>query len=299
MLYPLAATDRDEWITAQRPPKNIVDPLVPYAYFNETEPSAHGKVVTLSTVFLSNRECPWRCLMCDLWKNSLAEKTPLGAIPTQIRYALDRLAPAEEIKLYNSGSFFDRLAIPLDDYPAIAHSVNGFRNVIVESHPALVSEQTLRFRDFVAGRLEVAMGLETVHEEVLARLNKRMTLDAFRYAADTLRRESIALRAFVLVKPPFTTEDEALHWACRSIDFAFDCGAGVVSLIPVRAGNGVMDKLEKAGQFSPPKLSTVTKAFEYGLRCRRGRVFVDLWNLPDERLRRMNLEQRIPAAPHD
>lgn len=288
--------DRDAWIVSRRPQRNAVDPFVPYGCFNELECSADGRVVPVSTILLTNRECPWRCLMCDLWKNTLTQKTPAGAIPSQIRHALERLDPAEEIKLYNSGSFFDRLAIPPGEYEEIAGLLAPFRNVIVESHPALIGDSTLRFRDLLRGRLEVAMGLETAQPETLERLNKRMTLDQFRAASEGLRRESIALRVFVLVKPPFTTEEEALHWACKSIDFAFDCGAGVVSLIPVRAGNGAMDELQRAGLFSPPRLSTVVQAFEYGLDLQRGRVFVDLWDLPDERLRRMNLEQRILAA---
>jgi radical SAM enzyme (TIGR01210 family) len=283
----------DKWILKNRPERNVRDPFVPYEFFNELECSAQRDMVPVSTVFLTNRECPWRCLMCDLWKNTLAEKTPAGAIPKQIQYALARLAPAAEIKLYNSGSFFDGMAVPRQDHGAIADLVNAFRNVIVESHPALIGDQTLRFRDLVQGRLEIAIGLETAQEEVLARLNKRMTLSQFRAAADVLKRESIALRAFVLVKPPFTTEEEAFHWACKSIDFAFECGAGVVSLIPVRAGNGAMDILQRAGQFSPPRLETVEKVFEYGLSLGRGRVFVDLWNFGTERLRRMNLEQRV------
>jgi archaeosine synthase beta-subunit len=283
----------EKWILENRPERNRLDPFVPYEFFNELECSARGDVVPVSTVFLTNRECPWRCLMCDLWKNTLSEKTPVGAIPKQIEYALARLEQAEEIKLYNSGSFFDRLAVPREDHDAIAALVRDFRNVVVESHPALIGEDTFRFRDRVQGRLEVAMGLETAHEEVLARLNKRMTLAQFRSAAEALNRESIALRVFVLVKPPFTTEEEALHWACKSIDFAFDCEAGVVSLIPVRAGNGGMDILQRAGEFSPPRLKTVEKAFEYGLSLGRGRVFVDLWNIGTDRLRRMNLEQRV------
>jgi archaeosine synthase beta-subunit len=283
----------DNWILENRPERNHLDPFVPYEFFNELERSARGDVVRVSTVFLTNHECPWRCLMCDLWKNTLSVKTPTGAIPKQIEYALARLEQAEEIKLYNSGSFFDRLAVPREDHGAIAALVKDFRNVVVESHPALIGEDTFQFRDRLQGRFEVAMGLETAHEEVLARLNKRMTLTQFRSAAEALSRESIALRVFVLVKPPFTTEEEALHWACKSIDFAFDCGAGVVSLIPVRAGNGAMDILQRTGQFSPPRLETVEKAFEYGLSLSRGRVFVDLWNTGTDRLRRMNLEQRV------
>jgi uncharacterized Fe-S cluster-containing MiaB family protein len=68
------------------------------------------------------------------------------------------------------------------------------------------------------------MGLETAHPEVLARLNKRLSLEQFTRAAQFLRQHEIALRVFILVKPPFLAEDEALDWAKRSLDFAFEQG---------------------------------------------------------------------------
>jgi hypothetical protein len=128
-------------------------------------------------------------------------------------------------------------------------------------------------------KLEVAMGLETVHPEVLEKLNKRMTLDQFRRAAEFLRENDIALRVFVLLKPPFLDEAEALHWAKRSMDFAFDCGATAVSLIPTRLGNGALDALAERGDFSPPNLATLETALDYGIGLKRCRVFADLWDL--------------------
>lgn len=151
------------------------------------------------------------------------------------------------------------------------------------------------------------MGLETVHPEVLPKLNKRMTLDQFARTADFLRQHNIALRVFVLVKPPFLDEAEALEWAARSVDFAFDCGATVVSLIPTRPGNGALETLAARGEFAPPKLATLEAAFDYGIGLRRGRVFADTWDLGkfsdcaacfparQARLERMNLSQQFEA----
>ena len=68
----------------------------------------------------------------------------------------------------------------------------------MECHPALVGDDCLRFRDRLRGRLEVAMGLETVHPQILDKLNKRMTLDQFAAAADRLRTNGIDLRVFIL-----------------------------------------------------------------------------------------------------
>jgi radical SAM enzyme (TIGR01210 family) len=297
--------DLDRWILAQRPAREERDPFRPYLFFAEEECSSEGEIAPINTVLLTNRECPWRCLMCDLWKNTLTETVPIGAIPAQIDYALKRLPAARQIKLYNSGSFFDPRAIPVADYPAIAAQLADFERVIVESHPALIDENCLRFRDLLRGRLEVAMGLETVHPEILPRLNKRMSLDQFSGAAGMLRENSITLRVFILVKPPFLGEAEAIDWAQRSLEFAFECGASAATLIPTRGGNGALEELAKQGDFEPPKLETLERCVENGIRLERGRVFGDLWDLERfsacgacyearaARLREMNLGQRI------
>jgi radical SAM enzyme (TIGR01210 family) len=247
--------------------------------------------------------------MCDLWKNTLPHALPPGAVPRQIDFALSRLGTLpQQVKLYNSGSFFDTAAIPLADYPAIADGVSFAENVIVESHPRLVGEKALRLRDRLRGSLEVAMGLETIHPKVLPRLNKKFTLDHFSEAAAFLRLEGIAVRAFVLVKPPFLNDEEAIEWAVKSCEFAFGCGAGVVSLIPTRPGNGALDRLRAAGEFGPPELRVLEQALETCLRLRAGRVFADTWDLEQfsvcrdcldprrERLQTMNLSQEVTPA---
>jgi hypothetical protein len=305
VAHPDIARDRDRWILSRRPARNAVDPLRPYAFVVEQERAESGEVVSVATIFLTNRECPWRCLMCDLWRNTLTESVPPAAIPAQIDFALTRLPPARQLKLYNSGSFFDPRAIPPEDFPAIAERVRSFERVIVECHPALIGKAALRFRDLLHGKLEVAMGLETAHPEALARLNKRMTLDQFARAAEFLRGHGIALRVFILVKPPFLDEAAAIEWARRSLDFAFDCGATVASLIPTRLGNGALEALAEQGEFSPPRLATLEEAAAYGVGLRRGRVFADLWDLEKfsacpgcfparrDRLERMNCTQEI------
>src|SRR5207237_7383867 len=107
------------------------------------------------------------------------ESVPAGAIPAQIDYALTRLLKAQSIKLYNSGNFFDKQAIPPDDYGQIAARVRHFNTVIVENHPRLCGPPCVEFRELVGTRLEVALGLERIHPQVLPALNKQMTLDDF------------------------------------------------------------------------------------------------------------------------
>jgi archaeosine synthase beta-subunit len=309
LQYPTDPQSQTEWILAQRPQRAELDPDKPYAFFVEEECSAKGEIVPVATIFLTNRECPWRCVMCDLWKNTLTHPVVPGSIPRQIAYALERLPPARQVKLYNSGSFFDVQAIPCEDYPAIAALVGHFDRAIVECHPALVNTRCFEFRDLLPHTLEVAMGLETAHPEVLERLNKRMTLELFASSAQALHCHGIELRAFILVQPPFMKPNESLLWAQRSIDFAFTCRATAATLIPTRGGNGGMELLAQVGDFLPPRLATLEAAVEYGIRLHRGRVFSDLWDLRQAapccvgcypariaRLAAMNLQQRVLDA---
>ncbi len=300
------ATDRE--ILAARGPKRPVDPTRPQGFFVEPERSASGEVVSVATVLLTNRECPFRCLMCDLWAGTTNETVPVGAIPAQLDRALAVLPPARQIKLYNAGNFFDPRAIPPADHVAIVERVGGFETVIVENHPRLTDERCDAFRDRLGTGLEVALGLETVHPEVLPALNKRMTLDDFARAVDRLLRSDIAVRAFVLLRPPFLGDEEGVDWAIRSAQWAFERGVGCVAMVPTRTDGGLLAKLAREGRAGPPSLGAIERALAAGIGLGRGRVFMDLWDFEQvaacphcradrrERLHRMNLDQRILPA---
>jgi radical SAM enzyme (TIGR01210 family) len=308
---------REELVLGLRPARDAVDPSRPHGFFIEEEPRGDGGTLRAATILLTNRECPWRCLMCDLWKKTLEAPTPKGAIPRQISFALERLPPADTLKLYNAGSFFDRAAIPREDHEEIAFLARGFERVVVECHPALVGESSLRFRDLLAGpRLEVALGLETANEEILRRLNKGMTVADFRAAATFLLSNRISLRVFILVGLPFLPREEWAAATRRSIETSLRAGAKTVSLIPTRSGNGVMEELQRQGQFVPPTLRDLETALEDFFEGEEGRapatglVLADLWDADAlaapsccaaarvNRLRKMNLIQRnVPLPP--
>jgi radical SAM enzyme (TIGR01210 family) len=269
----------DQWILKQRPPKAATDPWRPHGYFVEAELTAERRLEDVATIFLTNRECPFRCLMCDLWKYTTDHRVPDSAIPRQIELALADLPPAKHVKLYNAGNFFDAQAIPPADHERIANLLAPFRSVVIECHPLLVGSRCLAFRDRLRSTLQVAMGLETVHPDVLPRLNKRMTLDDFERATRFLTANGISVRAFILLRPPFLDEEEGIEWAKRSLDFAFAIGVECCSVIPVRGGNGAMERLAGRGDFAPPRLESLEHVLEYGLSLRQGRVFADLWDV--------------------
>lgn len=272
-------TNRDltQRILALRGAKATLDPRSPYAYFDELELSRHNQVENVTTLFLTNRECPYRCAMCDLWKHTLDRSVTVEEILEQIQFGIRELPPAKHIKLYNSGNFFDAKAIPPSALPAIAGLVADYETVIVENHPNLTNEKAIEFSRRLQGKLEVALGLETSDEIALEKLNKGATRADFSRAASLLRDSDIAIRAFVLLKPPFTTKG-TVESCVDTVRFANELGVSVCSIIPLRDGNGFVDELIRRGEYSLPSLEDLEDVFDevIGLPMR---VFVDLWDI--------------------
>ena len=321
-----AAVD-DRRIRSLRAPKPAVDPLVAHGSLIEDERRPGGTSERALTIFLAGSECPFTCSFCDLWKWTFDGPTPPGALPRQIAGVLDTLDRPlpDRIKLYNASNWFDRRAVPAEDGPAIVELLRPFAGVTVESHASLVGDLTLEFVAAIPGRLEVAMGLETIHPAALRQLNKRLDLDRFDKAARLLADNDIDLRVFVLLGPPHVPPDEAVEWAVRSAEYAAERGAAVVSIIPVRGGNGELERLRAEGLFTPPRLVQLEAALDAchpehsegsaGLEVQIPRfarndtvITADLWDVElfpacascrDERvarMRRMNVSGRVEPA---
>jgi radical SAM enzyme (TIGR01210 family) len=295
----------DTWILSHRSEKKSVEPAKPYLYFQEKELTISGKVEMVNTIFLTNSECPFKCLMCDLWQNTTDTPVGLGDIPKQIEWSISQLGPAKHIKLYNSGNFFDRKAIPVEDYEDIARILESYENVIVESHPKLIGDLCLHFNELLKGNLQVAIGLETTNPEVLPLLNKRMDLNDFQKAVQFLSSNGISSRAFILLRPPFLSEAEGVEWAKKSIEFAFGAGVDCCAVIPTRAGNGALEQLQNDGYYTPPNIISLEEVLEYGIGLKGGIMFGDLWDIHKfsacdkcldsrtDRINEMNLTQLI------
>jgi radical SAM enzyme (TIGR01210 family) len=327
-MYPTTGAARDRFILDRRAPRPTHDAWRYQNLIVEDERTAEGAIARVATVFLTGRECPWRCVMCDLWQYTIATDTPAGAIPAQIAAARRALEQQRDnvtrMKLYNAGNFFDPRAVPEGDYDDIAGQLGGLTRVVVESHPALIAARVDRFLEALDRRrgasgvpvqLEIAMGLETASQDALERLHKRMTVGEFVAAAQALRSRGVAVRTFLLVSPPFVQPDEQDVWLLRSVDVALSCGAAVVTLVPTRPGNGALEAVAADGEFQAPRLEDIERSFELAqtLHHGRGRIFVDLWDLERfascphcfearrRRLHAMNLEQRcLPrsSCPH-
>ncbi|HWP39138.1 MAG TPA: hypothetical protein VNL18_16440 [Gemmatimonadales bacterium] len=253
----------------------------PHGSLIEDERRGDGRIERALTVFLAGAECPFTCSFCDLWRWTIDGPTPPGALPAQLGRVLDSLGTPvpDRLKLYNASNFFDRRAVPAEDVPAIAALARPFAGVTVESHASTIGRLTLEFARAIEGRLEVALGLETIHPVALRHLNKRMSLSQFDRAAGFLADHDIDLRVFVLLGAPYVQAEESIAWAVRAAAYAAGRGAATVSVVPVRGGNGELERLETLGHFTPPTLAQLEAVVEQCLELRPVVVAADLWDV--------------------
>ena len=239
------------------------------------------------TVFLAGAECPFTCSFCDLWRYTLDGPTPTGALPLQLARVLEDLGHPypERLKLYNASNFFDRRAVPAEDLPRLAELASRFESVTVESHASTVGPPALEFAALLNGKLEVAIGLETIHPAALARLNKKLDRAEFNRAAEFLGAHDLDLRVFVLLGSPHVAPEESVEWTVRSVEYAVSRGAQRVAIIPVRGGNGELERLQALGEFVPPTLAQLEFALELCSQTRGAVVTADLWDV-----------ERLPAC---
>lgn len=301
-------------VRARRGPKEAVDPRRPLGVFRERERRLDGPPVPVLTVLLAGAECPFTCVFCDLWRYTLDGATPRGAIPTQIDRALEEIVtePGSWIKLYNASNWFDERAVPEDDDPALLGRLEPFDRVIVECHPRLVGQRARRWsRALGPGRLQVALGLETVDSDVQPRLGKGADLEDFARAIDALHGMEASVRVFVLVGLPGLAPSEAIEAAVESTEWAVERGVERVALVPLRSGNGTLDGLVARGELELPSLAAVEEAAAdcFDAAGDHAVVTVDTWDLealpggcPEcrprrrQRLERANLAGRLGDA---
>jgi archaeosine synthase beta-subunit len=277
----LTPSTADQRIRQLRPPKPAVDPYKAHGSLLEGERRPDGRLEKTLTAFLAGSECPYTCSFCDLWRWTTDGPTPPGALTQQLEPILrsvDDPRP-DRLKIYNASNFFDRRAVPVEDLVGIAECARPFRALTVESHANTIGASTLEFAKLFSGRLEVAIGLETIHSTALEALNKRLDLERFDRAAGFLSDNDIDLRVFVLLGAPYIEPAEAVEWTVRSVEHAVQRGAAVVSIIPVRGGNGELERLQALGDFQPPVLFELEVALENCLQFQSAVVTADLWDI--------------------
>ena len=250
------------------------DPREPTRVWIDEDNTPDGVYQSL-TIILNTGGCRWAraggCTMCGY----VAESVEGGSVAhedlmAQVEKCLEHEDanaddPSGLIKIYTSGSFLDEREVPAETRQAIAESFADRDRIVVESLPDFVDHE--KITDFTAQDLEtdIAVGLETATDRVRHDcVNKYFEFSEFERAAADAREAGAGVKAYLLMKPPFLSEPDAVEDMKRSVrKCAAVEGCHTVSMNPTNVQRHTMvEDLYHDGGYRPPWLWSVADVLE-------------------------------------
>jgi archaeosine synthase beta-subunit len=234
-----------------------------------------GRPVRAFVLILRTRGCYWAdvkgCSMCGYSKDTLGRSATPAELAEQLASALRRYAGEPYVKVYTSGSFLDDREVDPESRRSIVGAFAGrAERLLFETLPEFVGPATIDpLRAAFGGTLEVALGLESTDPTVLAKYVHKSAAPAdYLAAGDRVRSLGARAKAYLLLKPPYLTEDESIEDVVRSVAVAaphFD----TLSVNPVHIQNGtVVEWLYHRGRYRPPWLWSVVETLRRGAEVR-------------------------------
>jgi len=230
---------------------------------------ADGKPADALVVILRTSGCYWSrksgCLMCGYNNDSCADIASQDIV-SQFDRAMEKHIGQPFIKIYTSGSFLDPGEVAPEARDAILGTAGKkAERVLVESRPEFVVKVTLAEALDRVRNLEVAIGLETADDALRARsVNKGFLLRDFERAAGTARDSGADVRTYLLMKPPYLTEGQAIRDVLASIDKVGNL-CQTISVNPMNVQRGtVVEGLWKRNLYRPPWVWSLAKVLAEG-----------------------------------
>jgi len=215
-----------------------------------------GREARSLTVILRTPGCSWaKCTMCG-YPAEGAQATERDLL-AQFRMAMDRLSPGTEVvKIYTSGSFLDPREVPetvRDDILGSLQSL-GVKKLVVETRPEYITPERVKS---CLSRMETefALGLETANDLVRQKVVcKGFSFQDFIKASEIVHGLGGRIKAYLLLKPPFLSEGEAIGDAISSARAARPY-ADVISLNLCNIQKKTpVERLWERGEYRPPWL---------------------------------------------
>lgn len=242
------------------------NPREPVRYWSEKD-VLKGKVTDAFVIILRTRGCSWAlssgCTMCGYFNDSMRVPVSEADLSAQFDKAMGQYKGEQIVKLFTSGSFLDPQEI---QGPVRTHILKNLSEravkISVESRPEYIKKSLLsEIRAVVQPRtFEVGIGLETSNDLLRAHaINKGFTFKAYTAAANLLKDHEFGVKTYVLMKPPFITEREALDDCIRTTKEVKPF-ATMLSLNPTNVQrHTVVEYLWKRDQYRPAWLWSVVE----------------------------------------
>nr|MDO8080555.1 archaeosine biosynthesis radical SAM protein RaSEA [Candidatus Freyarchaeota archaeon] len=232
-----------------------------------------NKIGTSLVVILATRGCNWAlssgggCSMCGYIYDSPVTIPDSESLINQFDLAYKASIPVRvplAIKIFTSGSFFDEREVPKLAREAILKRIvmdKRVEELIVETRPEYITHEILRECREILGEIhfEIAIGLETSNDNIRHNyINKGFELKDFERAVSIAKNTGVSVKSYLLIKPPFLREREAIIDSTISAIDSFKMGVNSVSFNPCTVHKGTLvEHLWKLGNYRPPWLWSI------------------------------------------
>jgi radical SAM enzyme (TIGR01210 family) len=207
------------------------------------------------------------CTMCSYLLDGSHDAVPGDKILQQFKHAVESASSERgplSIKVYTSGSFLDADEVPIDTRDQILRLISEderVSEVVLESRPQYVTVDSMKaISDIMdAQHVEIGIGLESSNDTFrTVCINKGLETKDFEEAVRNASSQKIGIRSYVLLKPPFLTERDALLDSVRTIADAAKMGVTTISVNPVNVQkHTLVERLWTRGLYRPPWLWTL------------------------------------------
>lgn len=245
-------------------PELSVDPNAYVKLWKEDDVAEWGPTRAL-TLILRTRGCTWdyrhSCTMCGYFTDVLPKKLTSENLLTQYARAETQHAGEEVLKIYTGGNFLDDKEVFAPAQLAmLTAAAKRFKKVTVETRPEYITAATVQpLVDALApAKFELAIGLESSNDEVCEKaINKGYGFREFVEGARIAHAAGARVKAYLLLKPPFLTEDEAVEDVVQSVKDAAP-HADTLSINPTNVQNHTLvDQLYRRREYRPPWLWSI------------------------------------------
>jgi len=224
------------------------------------------------------------CTMCSYLLDGTERQPSHEELISQFQGAMEKLSDESKplsVKIYTSGSFLDTDEVPQetrDEILGIISNDDRIVEVVIESRPEFILDEVMVQTRAILGerQIEIGMGLESSNDVVRdICVNKGFTLAEFKKAVEIAKQHQIGTRAYILLKPPFLTEKNALDDSITTIEDAVKLGVTTISINPVNIQKFTMvEDLWRNGLYRSPWLWTVVEVLRESYKNVGGSVFI-------------------------
>jgi radical SAM enzyme (TIGR01210 family) len=236
----------------------------PVKYWSEID-IIEDKPVDAFVIIFRTKGCSWSiksgCTMCGYFNDSLWKNLNHEDILLQFEKAMEKYNGEKIVKIFNSGSFFDDKEIKSKTRISILNDlIKKVDKISVESRPEYITNEKLEeIYDIITPKnFEIGVGLETANDLIREKsINKGFKFSQYQEAANKIKKYGFKIKTYLLLKPPFLTEEEAIFDNIETIKKVRSI-TDIVSLNPTNIQrNTYVEYLWKRNQYTPPWLWSV------------------------------------------